>query len=64
MKVKVKVKSLSHVQLFGTAWTVAYQASPSMGFSRQWVAISLSRGFFRTRDRTGVSHIVGRSFTL
>ena len=26
---------LSHVQLFGTAWAVAYQASPSMGFSRQ-----------------------------
>ena len=33
--VKVKVKSLSHVQLFGTPWTVAYQTPPSMGFSRQ-----------------------------
>ena len=33
--VKVKVKSLSHVQLFATPWTVAYQAPPSMGFSRQ-----------------------------
>ena len=32
---KVKVKSLSHVRLFATPWTVAYQASPSMGFSRQ-----------------------------
>ena len=32
---RVKVKSLSHVQLFVTPWTVAYQASPSMGFSRQ-----------------------------
>ena len=31
----LKVKSLSHVQLFATPWTVAYQASPSMGFSRQ-----------------------------
>ena len=30
-----KVKSLSRVQLFVTLWTVAYQASPSMGFSRQ-----------------------------
>ena len=30
-----KVKSLSHVQLFLTQWTVAYQASPSIGFSRQ-----------------------------
>ena len=34
-KVKVKVKSLSHVQLFATPWTVAYQAPPSMEFSRQ-----------------------------
>ena len=33
--VKVKVKSLSRVQLFATPWTVAYQAPPSMGFSRQ-----------------------------
>ena len=30
-----EVKSLSHVQLFATPWTVAYQALPSMGFSRQ-----------------------------
>ena len=28
-----KVKSLSHVQLFATPWTVAHQASPSMKFS-------------------------------
>jgi len=33
--VKVKVKSLSRVPLFVTPWTVAYQAPPSMGFSRQ-----------------------------
>ena len=32
---QVKVKLLSHVQLFATPWTVAYQAPPSMGFSRQ-----------------------------
>ena len=32
---KVKVKSLSRVRLFVTPWTVAYQASLSMGFSRQ-----------------------------
>ena len=32
---KVKVKLLSHVQLFATLWTIAYQASLSMGFSRQ-----------------------------
>ena len=29
------MKSLSRVQLFATLWTVAYQASQSMGFSRQ-----------------------------
>ena len=32
---KVKVKSLSCVRLFATPWTVAYQAPPLMGFSRQ-----------------------------
>ena len=32
---KVKVKSLSRVRLFVTPWTVAYEVSPSMGFSRQ-----------------------------
>ena len=31
----VEVKSLSHVQLFATPWTVARQALLSMGFSRQ-----------------------------
>ena len=34
-KWKVKMKSLSHVQLLATPWTAAYQAPPSMGFSRQ-----------------------------
>ena len=34
-KVKVKVKSLSHVQLFVTLWTAAHQAPLSMGFARQ-----------------------------
>ena len=29
------MKSLSCVQFFATLWTVAYQASPSMGISRQ-----------------------------
>ena len=32
---RVKVKSLNHVRLFATPWTVAYQAPLSMGFSRQ-----------------------------
>ena len=34
-KWKVKVKSLSWVLLLATPWTAAYQAPPSMGFSRQ-----------------------------
>ena len=32
---KVKVKLLSHVQIFVIPWTVVYQAPLSMGFSRQ-----------------------------
>ena len=34
--VKVKVKSLSRVQLFVTPWTIAHQVPPSMEFSRQY----------------------------
>ena len=34
-KSKVKVKLLSRVRLLATPWTAAYQAPPSMGFSRQ-----------------------------
>ena len=34
-EVKVKVRSLSRVRLFATPWTAAYQAPPSMGFSRR-----------------------------
>ena len=42
-KWKVKGKSLSRVWLFETPWTAAYQAPPSMGFSRQeyWSGVPL-----------------------
>ena len=42
-KWKVKVKSLSRVRLCATPWTAAYQAPPSMGFSRQeyWSGVPL-----------------------
>ena len=42
-KWKVKVKSLSCVQLLVTPWTAAHQAPPSMGFSRQeyWSGVPL-----------------------
>ena len=42
-KWKVKVKSLSHIRLLATPWIAAYQAPPSMGFSRQeyWSVVPL-----------------------
>ena len=42
-KWKVKVKSLSHIGLLATPWTAAYQAPPSIGFSRQeyWSGVPL-----------------------
>ena len=42
-KLKVKGKSFSHVRLFATPWTAAYQAPPSMEFSRQeyWSGLPL-----------------------
>ena len=42
-KWKVKMKSFSRVQLLATPWTAAYQASPSMWFSRQehWSGVPL-----------------------
>ena len=38
------VKSLSWIRIFATPWTVAYQAPPSMGFSRQecWSTLPFS----------------------
>ena len=42
-KWKVKVKSLSRVQLFANPWTTTYQAPPSLGVSRQeyWSGVPL-----------------------
>ena len=42
-KWKVKVKSLSRARLVATPWTAAYQAPPSIGFSRQeyWSGVPL-----------------------
>ena len=51
-KWKVKAKSLSRVRLLATSWTAAYQAPPSMGFSRQeyWSEVPLASpiGLHRT----------------
>jgi len=51
-KWKVKVKSLSRVQLFTTPWTAAHQAPPSMGFSRQeyWSGVPLPSPTLSLKD--------------
>ena len=43
MKVKSESEVLNHVRLFATPWIAAYQAPPSMGFSRQeyWSGVLL-----------------------
>ena len=53
-KWKVKMKSLSRVRLLATPWTAAYQAPPSMGFSRQeyWSGVPLpSPTYIHTYDQ-------------
>ena len=47
---KVKVKSLSRLRLLSTPWTAAYQAPPSMGFSKQeyWSGVPLPSPMFHT----------------
>jgi len=44
------LKSLSRVRLFATPWTVAYQAPPSMEFSRQeyWSRLPVDEWFLIT----------------
>ena len=52
MKVKAKLKSVNRVQLLGTPWTAAYQASLSMGLSRQeyWSGLPLPSLNILARD--------------
>ena len=56
----VKVKSLSHLKLFATPWTVAYQAPPSMGFSSKSALVDcyfLLQGIFPTQESNlGLPH--------
>ena len=53
---------------FGPPWTVVHQALLSMGILQarkvEWVAISSSRGSAQPRDRTQVSCIAGRFYTV
>ena len=46
----MKVNSLSRVRLLATPWTLAYQAPPSMGFSRQeyWSGVPLPSPIYRS----------------
>ena len=57
-KWKVKVKSLSRVQLLATPWTAAYQAPPSMGFSRQeyWSGVPLPSPTVKSMGLQRVRH--------
>ena len=68
-KWKVKGKSLSHVRLLATPWTAAYQALPSMGFSRQeyWSGVPLPSLYICTKHwkiMIGVSYLVLKKFKV
>ena len=56
-----KVKSLSHVWLLATPWTVAYQPPPSMEFSRQehWSGLPFPspKGTIERRKVKLLSHV-------
>ena len=63
-----EVKSFSHVRIFVTPWIVAYQAPPSMGFSRQEYGSGLSFPSSRDLPYTGIQPrspcTAGRRFTI
>ena len=56
-KWKVKVKLFSRVRLFKTPWAAAYQASQSMGLSRQeyWSGLPLPSPKQRLRDKENLN---------
>ena len=62
------MKSLSHVWLFATPWTVAHHTPLSMGILQarilEWVIIPSSRGSSQPRDQTQVSRIAGGFVTV
>ena len=61
------MKSLSRVRLLATPWTIAYKAPLSMEFPRQeyWSRLPFpSSGDLPNQDRTPVSRIAGRRFTV
>ena len=58
----------SHVQLFGILWTVAHQATLSMGFSRQqyWSGLPMpsSRGIFLMKGNHVCLYLLHRRWIL
>ena len=58
LNVNVNVKSLSRVRLFAKIHGI-FQA-----IVLEWIAISFSKGSSQPRDRTWVSYIVDRRFTV
>ena len=64
----VCLRRFIRVRLFATQWAIAHQAPLSMGFSRQEYLSGLPfpspGGSSQLKDRTRVSHIAGRCFTL
>ena len=58
----------SRVRLCATPETVAHQAPLSMGIVQarilEWVAMPSSKGSSQPRDRTQISRIAGRFFTI
>ena len=60
LKVKVKVKSLSRVQLFETPWTVAYQDPPLWDFPGKSAGVDCHfflQGIFLTQEsKPGLPH--------
>ena len=54
-----EVKSLSRVPLFATMWTVAYQSSPSMGFSKEyWSGLPFPSPILLLGMQTGTATMV------
>ena len=66
--VRSEVKSLSHVMTLCDPMDYSLPGSSVHGIFQarvlEWVATSFSRGSSRPRDRTWVSRIAGRCFTI
>ena len=64
----MKVKSLSRVRLLATPWTAAYQAPPSMRFSRQeyWSGLPLPSPYMTTGKTIALTRqtFVGKVMSL